>query len=196
VSPPAAVVDRFVRRVARTRRADPIADRIGRALDHVPAPVRDALHGSWLGIPLHPVLTDVTIGAWTTSFVLDLAGGRSARTAARRFVLLGIVSAVPTVASGAVDWSGLDREARRVGLLHAATNAVTTVAYLRSYRDRIRGHHGRGVAWAMFGATLATAGAHVGGMLVYRWSAGVTRAPEQSRGRPTPQFASESVRIG
>ena len=25
----------------------------------------DILHGTWLGHPLHPVLTDVTIGAWT-----------------------------------------------------------------------------------------------------------------------------------
>jgi len=196
VSSPAATVDRLVHRIARTRRADPVVDRLGRLVERASPAVRDALHGTWLGIPLHPVLTDVTIGAWTTSFVLDLVGGHAARTASRRFVLLGVASAVPTAATGLVDWSRLDREAKRVGLLHAAMNAATTVTYVRSYVARRRGHHLRGVAWGLAGATLATAGAHVGGMLVYRWSAGVTRTPEQLRGRPTPQFASESVRIG
>src|ERR671936_876851 len=33
--------------------------------------VRDFLHGTWLGHPLHPVLTDVPIGAWTTAVLLD-----------------------------------------------------------------------------------------------------------------------------
>ena len=33
--------------------------------------VKDALHGVWLGHPLHPVLTDVPIGAWTTALALD-----------------------------------------------------------------------------------------------------------------------------
>ena len=31
---------------------------------------KNALHGVWLGHPLHPVLTDVPIGAWTTGLVL------------------------------------------------------------------------------------------------------------------------------
>ena len=33
--------------------------------------IRDALHGTWLGHPLHPVLTDVPLGAWTAAVVLD-----------------------------------------------------------------------------------------------------------------------------
>ena len=32
---------------------------------------KNALHGVWLGHPLHPVLTDVPIGAWTTALALD-----------------------------------------------------------------------------------------------------------------------------
>ena len=33
--------------------------------------VKNAMHGVWLGHPLHPVFTDVPSGAWTTSLVLD-----------------------------------------------------------------------------------------------------------------------------
>jgi len=33
--------------------------------------VKNALHGVWLGHPLHPVLTDIPIGAWCTTVALD-----------------------------------------------------------------------------------------------------------------------------
>ncbi len=29
------------------------------------------LHGTWLGHPLHPVLSDVPLGAWTAALALD-----------------------------------------------------------------------------------------------------------------------------
>src|ERR1700749_3113453 len=37
-------------------------------------PLKDFLHGVWLGHPLHPVLTDIPLGAWTTGLVLDAVG--------------------------------------------------------------------------------------------------------------------------
>ena len=43
------------------------------------APVKDLLHGKWLGHSLHAVLTDLPIGFWSGSLLLDLVGaGRSA----------------------------------------------------------------------------------------------------------------------
>jgi uncharacterized membrane protein len=190
-------VDGWVGSVARSRRPDPVADRLRAAIGAMPQPVHDALRGDWLGIPLHPVLTDVTIGAWTGVFVADLIGGRDARAFARRLLVLGNAAALPTIATGLADWSRLDREGRRVGLVHAATNATATLLYLRSSGARRRGHHVAGVVWGLAGATVATAGAHLGGMLVFRFSGGVDRAPEQLRGRPPAvPFASESLRIG
>src|ERR671935_201963 len=47
-------------------------------------PLKDAISGTWLGHALHPVLTDVPIGAWTSATVLDLIGGRDARSGADR----------------------------------------------------------------------------------------------------------------
>src|SRR5215813_8902073 len=35
-------------------------------------PLKLFLNGTWLGHPLHPLLTDVPIGAWTVTIVLDL----------------------------------------------------------------------------------------------------------------------------
>ena len=47
-------------------------------------PVKDALSGTLLGHPAHPLLTDVPIGSWTSAVMLDWIGGSDSRTAARR----------------------------------------------------------------------------------------------------------------
>src|SRR5438270_14067843 len=46
--------------------------------------LKDALSGTWLGHPLHPPLTDVVIGSWSSAFLLDLLGGKRARDASER----------------------------------------------------------------------------------------------------------------
>jgi uncharacterized membrane protein len=190
-------VDRWVEGVACSRALDPAGDRLRRVVQRLPETVRGHLRGDWLGIPLHPVLTDVTIGAWTASFVADLVGGRDARAFSRRLIVLGNVSALTTVATGLADWSRLDREGRRVGVVHAATNLTATFLYMRSARARRRGRHATGVAWGLAGATVATVGGHLGGMLVFRYSGGGDRAPDQRDARPPSMpFASESLRIG
>src|SRR5689334_25222117 len=35
-----------------------------------PGALKNALSGTWLGHPLHPLLTDVVIGAWTSALLL------------------------------------------------------------------------------------------------------------------------------
>ena len=66
-------------------------------------------------MPLHPMLTDLPIGCWTSAFVLDIVGGKKSRPAAQLLVGLGVLSALPTAASGAADWSDTGgRAARRV----------------------------------------------------------------------------------
>src|SRR3954464_16002711 len=64
--------------------------------------VKDALHGLWMGHPLHPVLAQGALGAWISAGILDLTGGQE--DAARRLVGAGLLAAVPTALSGAVDW--------------------------------------------------------------------------------------------
>jgi hypothetical protein len=45
--------------------------------------VKNALHGVWLGHPLHPVFTDVPIGAWTTALALQWRRTATQRCGAR-----------------------------------------------------------------------------------------------------------------
>src|SRR5215218_10972533 len=87
--------------------------------DAVPAgPTRDALQGTWLGHPVHPVMTDLVIGFWTSAFVLDFFPVKRVRAASDLFVALGLVSVLPTVATGLADWTDLDRPKQRVGAVH------------------------------------------------------------------------------
>ena len=139
-------------------------------------PVKDVLHGVWLGHPLHPALTDLPIGFWTSAFVLDLVGGRPARPAADALVGVGVATALPTAAAGLADWSDMDKPERRSGLVHAAANVAATALYGLSYLARRRGHRTGGVMLGLAGATAATAGAFLGGHLAYRRGAGVSRA--------------------
>src|SRR5438552_15566657 len=63
--------------------------------------VKTFLNGTWLGHPLHPVLTDLPIGAWTSALFLDAFGMCRAADSA---VGLGILSAIPTALAGMADW--------------------------------------------------------------------------------------------
>ena len=78
-------------------------------------PVRDVLRGTWLDHPVHPMLTDLPIGFWTSAWVLDIVGGKKDRDAARRLIGAGVLCAVPAALTGAADWSDTEGASRRVG---------------------------------------------------------------------------------
>ena len=60
--------------------AEPLADTVKKLIP--PGRLKDLLSGTWLGHQLHPLLTDIPIGAFTGATVLDLVGGRRAQPAA------------------------------------------------------------------------------------------------------------------
>jgi hypothetical protein len=76
--------------------------------------LKDVLSGTWLGEPLHPPLTDVVIGTWTSALLLDLLGGEQTHKAADGLVAAGVLAAVPTVTAGLSDWAELSGGSRRV----------------------------------------------------------------------------------
>ncbi len=131
-----------------------------------PGRAKDLLSGTWLGHALHPLLTDLPIGFWTSAWVLDIVGGRRSQAAARQLVGLGILAAVPTAASGASDWSDTAGSERRVGLVHGAANSVALAAFVASYLHRRKGNRAKGIAWTWVGAAAATVGGHLGGHLI------------------------------
>ena len=110
-------------------------------------PVRDALHGVWLGHPLHPVLVQAPVGAWLSAAVLDVARGRAAVAEAqrRRLVAFGLAAAAAALA-GAVDWSEQHEQQMRVGVVHLAANVTAAALYGASLLDPGRGRAGRS-AW-------------------------------------------------
>lgn len=123
------------------------------------------LRGEWLGHALHPVLTDVVLGTWTSATVLDLVGGANSSAAAQRLIGTGLLAAGPTAWTGWAEWSEAGPRDKRVGLVHAVTNGVAIGTYAASYVARRRGRHGKGVALALAGMATTGFGAYLGGHL-------------------------------
>lgn len=123
------------------------------------------LRGDWLGHALHPVLTDVVIGTWTSATVLDLVGGRDSAAAAQRLVGAGLLAVGPTAWTGWAEWSASGTRDKRVGLVHAATNAVAISAYAASWVARRSDRHRTGAGLALAGFAVSGVGAYLGGHL-------------------------------
>jgi uncharacterized membrane protein len=147
------------------RLVEPIQERIEPLLD--PGAVGAVLRGEWLGHPVHPLLTDLPIGCWTTAWALDVFGGEDQQAVATAFVAAGVITAVPTAVAGWADWLRLSTEQQRTGVVHAATNSIALVLYAASWRARRRGDVRRGIRLGHAGATVATAGAFLGGHLAF-----------------------------
>lgn len=140
----------------------------------------DVLHGTWLGHPLHPLLTDITIGSWVLGGLFDIfalfSGAKGAQEAADRLTSIGIATAFGTALTGLTDFSGISQHAVRHGMLHGTINAIATLFYVISGRARRGGFRGLGVLFSMTGLGLATLGAWLGGDLVFRQGVGVNHA--------------------
>ncbi|MFF5209963.1 Rieske 2Fe-2S domain-containing protein [Streptosporangium sp. NPDC000396] len=156
-------MDRPIRTLAKAVRR-----RIG------PGRLRDLLHGVPTGKPLHPPLTDLTLGCWLATAVLDLADADPRAT--RAVLVTGIGGTIPTAAAGITDWSVLHREQQRVGLVHAVANLAALGLYAGSLALRLAGHdrHGRTLSFA--GLAAAAIGGYLGGHMAYRQAAGANHA--------------------
>ena len=167
-----------VRKLASLDALDPPAKAIGKKVREIlkPGPVKDLLSGSWLGHALHPLLTDVTVGSFTSALMLDWMGGREGRHAARRLIGIGLLSTPPTVVTGYSDWADTevgDEGVRRIGIVHAAANTTGASLFAASWARRRKGGSGRLLALAGGGAL--TAGAYLGGHMSFAEGIGVDR---------------------
>jgi nitrite reductase/ring-hydroxylating ferredoxin subunit/uncharacterized membrane protein len=145
--------------------------------DSVPAgPVKDALSGTYLGHALHPLLTDLPIGTWTSAVMLDWLGGRATQGASDRLIGLGLAFSVPAAVTGMTEWADAEPasdEVRRVGAVHAAANIGATVLFGASLAARKRGSRGAGKLLALAGAGLLAGSGHLGGHLAFADGVGV-----------------------
>lgn len=146
--------------------------------------LKDALSGTWLGHPLHPPLTDVVVGAWTSALLLDVLGGEDAQAGADALVAAGVVAAVPTALSGLSDWADVRGGGRRVGAVHALGNTTALVLHTLSWFARRDGDRGRGRVLSGAGFAVASFSAWLGGHLSFGKGVGVNQtafdsAPEE-----------------
>jgi nitrite reductase/ring-hydroxylating ferredoxin subunit/uncharacterized membrane protein len=168
------------RLIAQLEALDAPAKTLGKAVRTLikPGPVKNALSGTWLGHALHPMLTDVTVGSFTSAVALDWLGGDESEPAAQRLIGIGLLSALPTVSSGYSDWADTevaDEAVRRIGIVHAAGNFTAASLFAASWLARRRGDHGRGRALALAAGGILTGTGYLGGHMTLAEGVGVDR---------------------
>lgn len=168
---------------ALDRVAGPVSEAIRDAYSRAGEPgqiAKNTLHGVWLGHPLHPVFTDVPIGAWTTGLVLDAVAAtrrdRGMERAADVAMAVGLVGAAASAVTGLTDWSEVDGHSRRIGFVHGLLNIAATALYAVGFALRKNGARSAGTSCAIAGYTIALGSAFLGGDLVYDQRTGVTHA--------------------
>lgn len=150
-------------------------------------PLKTFLNGTWLEHPLHSVLTDVPIGGWTVAILLDLIalifGVQNLGLASGIAIGLGVLGALGAIATGFADWMDVDPPELAVGIIHGIINFTATVLFAISFF----------VLWAnnwkigpgdfipaILGYLTVTAGAFLGGSLVYRMGVMINRNAYQA----------------
>jgi nitrite reductase/ring-hydroxylating ferredoxin subunit len=142
--------------------------------------LRDGLDGRWLGVPLHPPLTDVPLGAWTAAALLDLRDPDDG--AADGALAVGVLAALPTAVTGLSDWSMLRGEERRIGSLHAVLNSVGLSLSVASLACRYAERRDLGRRLSLAGLLASLFAAHLGGQLSFGLGVRVNRTAWQGGG--------------
>jgi nitrite reductase/ring-hydroxylating ferredoxin subunit len=170
-------------RLADVTAFDKVIEPTRRVVQAAPQGVKDFLHGTWLGHPLHPVLVQVPVGSWLSAGLLDAVP--PLRPAATALIGTGVAAAVPASLAGAADWSEQDIGVRRLGALHAAANSVALGLYVGSLiaRSAGRGTLGRVLSYAGLG--VASGSAAIGGHMSYAQSSGASHAVTAARALTT-----------
>lgn len=176
--------ERIITPVARSGWADNLAGKLQNVLQglfrgsEAGRRTKDFLNGTWLAHPLHPAVTDLPIGAWTTAVVLDGIGsltGRDVQRQASAAIGVGLGGAALAAASGMADWADLHGEQRRVGMAHALSNVLATALFGASLWRRLSGNRSGASALSTAGFLSLALGGHLGGNLTYRLGTQVNR---------------------
>jgi hypothetical protein len=175
----ASPLRRLTERIEAIRAIDAVARPVARAARTAlrPRALKEAVAGTWLGHAVHPLLTDLVIGSFTSATILDVLGGDD--QAVQLLIAVGIAAYPPTALTGVSDWSdteAADAGIRRVGLVHAVINATALSLYAASLAARRAGDADRGRLLGFAGASALSAGGYLGGHLAYARGARVERA--------------------
>lgn len=145
--------------------------------------IRNFLNGTWLGEPLHVVMTDIPVGAWTVAMVFDaldlILSRRELAVAADTSIAIGLVGAAGAAVTGMVDWSDVDPPARRLGLTHGLLNLGGAALFATSLFLRRRKSRAAGQIVGALGYGVMAYAARLGGKMVYEHRVGVDRTAGQ-----------------
>jgi uncharacterized membrane protein len=156
------------------------------------------------GHPLHPPLTDATIGIYTAASVfglLSVLGVSESNTATAWWLALvvGLVATVPTALTGLLDWLGIPRGSSlwRTATAHLVSMVSATVFFLLA---AIFGHagyvdgavEGAPLVLNLIGFGLLTVGGWLGGTIVFVHGMRVLNLVDEPASRaaapmPTPE---------
>ena len=187
ISRPQRIVGDFPSDRAETPVNKPVEEKLQKLLDKAlyangsasAQKIRNFLNGTWLGEPLHVVLTDVPIGAWTVAIIFDaldlIRKRREFSLAADTSLAIGLLGAAGAAFTGITDWSDVDPPARRLGLIHGLLNVGVTALFATSFLFRKRNSRTSGRVSAALGYGLMSLSAHLGGKMVYEHRVGVDR---------------------
>jgi nitrite reductase/ring-hydroxylating ferredoxin subunit/uncharacterized membrane protein len=129
-------------------------------------PIKDLLNGRWLGHPLHAASTDLPIGLLLATVILDLVGQPAAADIA---LVATILTMLLSALSGVADYVDTDGTARTRATLHSTLMVVALIVLIVSAVMRAGTPTDRTVpiVLSLLGFLLVTAGAFVGGDVVY-----------------------------
>lgn len=176
----------------QSREVKPIDERLQKLVDKaffgggsdIAQTVRNFLNGTWLGEPLHAILTDVPLGSWTVALVFDALDGvkyrREFAVAADTSIAIGLIGAAGAAIAGLADWSDVDPPARRVGMIHGLLNLSATTLFASSIVFRKKKMRTQGRIYAGLGFSVMIVAAKLGGQMVYKHRVGVDRTSGQT----------------
>lgn len=148
--------------------------------------LKEFLHGSALGHPLHPALIDLPLGAWTLAAIFDgleVARGKKNALAADAAIKIGLAGAVAAALAGLTDWSETDARAKRIGMTHGVLNLAATGLYAASLLLRRRSRP-QGIGLSMIAYAVSMSAAYLGGHLTYGEQIGVDHTATADQGKP------------
>jgi len=193
------------------RISDALQDLVKRVIGESRRPPRrfkSLLHGTWLRHPLHPLLTDIPIGAWVLAAIFDViwflnrgANAWSAR-AAEATITIGILLALAAVVTGLADWSDSYGAERRVGFWHGLLNSSALLLYIVSLIIRLQIGSGEslfGAILGFIGLVTVTVGSYLGGDMVFGKGTAVNHTAWEAAGEdyevvlPVEQLADKQL---
>jgi uncharacterized membrane protein len=147
------------------------------------------------GKPLHPPLTDASIGAYTVGFAALIAGKAGLETpemahAALIAISFGLIVAAPTAITGLLDWLDLPKgsPARTTATIHLFVMVAATVLFALTWLAQRPGYNDDEVrtlalVFGIAAETMLVAGGNIGGANVFVYGIRVLKRPETPVGK-------------